>query len=466
MKSLRFLLLAFTVSVSTNQTIAQGVLFSKTANWKAVLEQAKQENKLIFVDVNATWCSPCKLLDQQTFRNEQVGAFINEKFISLKVQTDQTVQDDAYTKSWYGEAKTLSSNYQITTLPALLFFDADGALLFRSEGFQSAGKLLNIAKFAADPKLKGMAQKIDAYKNGTKAYANMASMIKVVFYTLRDWKLAKQMARDYFDNYLNKITDTAQVLTKDNINVTYRTRDTLRSSDQIFKMMSAMQPERADSMADDNGITRKIIAYIAEKEELENKLWRKGKVTQANPNWERLQKAIAMKYPQINVEELVYNYRVGNGMLGNRNFYLRTGNYALMNKDINVELEKCWKANDWFGVNMICWYKYAMPVPDKASLETALVWINKAIEMGNKDKFDPMWHPQLRDTKAVLLYKIGRRQEAIKEEEDNIAVVQRYNLANKRSKDQECDDFISTLQKMKASEKTAGVYASDWKLID
>ena len=37
---------------------SQGIQF-ETGSWKEVLQKAKQENKLIFVDLYTTWCGPC-----------------------------------------------------------------------------------------------------------------------------------------------------------------------------------------------------------------------------------------------------------------------------------------------------------------------------------------------------------------------------------------------------------------------
>ena len=38
------------------------ISFEKKATWEEVLAKAKEENKLIFVDVYATWCGPCKMI--------------------------------------------------------------------------------------------------------------------------------------------------------------------------------------------------------------------------------------------------------------------------------------------------------------------------------------------------------------------------------------------------------------------
>ncbi|MBW6479654.1 MAG: thioredoxin family protein [Bacteroidales bacterium] len=39
----------------------EGMVFF-TGTWDEALAQAKKENKLIFLDIYASWCAPCKML--------------------------------------------------------------------------------------------------------------------------------------------------------------------------------------------------------------------------------------------------------------------------------------------------------------------------------------------------------------------------------------------------------------------
>ena len=51
------------------------------AKWADLQKKAKDENKIIFVDIYATWCGPCKLLKRTTFTDKEVGDFFNANFI-------------------------------------------------------------------------------------------------------------------------------------------------------------------------------------------------------------------------------------------------------------------------------------------------------------------------------------------------------------------------------------------------
>ncbi|NJN28688.1 MAG: DUF255 domain-containing protein [Cyclobacteriaceae bacterium] len=55
-----------------------GIVFY-AGNWEEALALAQQENKLIFLNISASWCGPCKLLKNKTFPDTEVG---NPPYIS------------------------------------------------------------------------------------------------------------------------------------------------------------------------------------------------------------------------------------------------------------------------------------------------------------------------------------------------------------------------------------------------
>ena len=54
-------------------------------DWDKALKMAKEKNKLIFLDIYATLCGPCKMLKRYTFTDSSVGDFFNKNFVG----TDQ-----------------------------------------------------------------------------------------------------------------------------------------------------------------------------------------------------------------------------------------------------------------------------------------------------------------------------------------------------------------------------------------
>src|SRR5688500_1740590 len=120
-----FFLLPFAVQAQQNS----GVDFIEGMSWQQVLSKAKEENKFIFVDMVATWCGPCKMMDKFTYPKQEVGSALRDKFISVKVQVDSTGKDNENVKSWYRDARYLERTYNVTALPTFLFFSPDGKIV-------------------------------------------------------------------------------------------------------------------------------------------------------------------------------------------------------------------------------------------------------------------------------------------------------------------------------------------------
>ncbi len=65
--------------------------------WSAeVLAQAKRENKLLFVSIGYFACHWCHVMQRETYRDEAVARYLNEHFISIKVDRELNPALDAY----------------------------------------------------------------------------------------------------------------------------------------------------------------------------------------------------------------------------------------------------------------------------------------------------------------------------------------------------------------------------------
>lgn len=105
-----------------------------SGSWTEALELAKKENKLIFLDLYATWCGPCKMLKSNTFPNPEVGEFFNSNFISLAFDAEK------------GEGLKIARKYNLTGYPTLLFVNGDGQLVARTMGYHSPEQLIQVGE--------------------------------------------------------------------------------------------------------------------------------------------------------------------------------------------------------------------------------------------------------------------------------------------------------------------------------
>ena len=62
---------------------AQGVEF-RDLTFGQALEQARTENKLVFMDCYTSWCGPCKNMLKNVFTLPEAGEFMNAHFVCVK----------------------------------------------------------------------------------------------------------------------------------------------------------------------------------------------------------------------------------------------------------------------------------------------------------------------------------------------------------------------------------------------
>ncbi len=121
--------------VDFNADSGKGIQFYR-GTWDDALTLAKSENKLIFVDVYATWCGPCKKLKKYTFSSEKAGNYFNSNFINVTIDGER------------GEGALLAAQYGVKSYPSLYLIDNEGRIIVKSEGYQSASRLIKWAKAA------------------------------------------------------------------------------------------------------------------------------------------------------------------------------------------------------------------------------------------------------------------------------------------------------------------------------
>ena len=107
----------------------QGISFYE-GNLQAAFEKAKLENKLVFVDCYTTWCGPCKMLKQYTFKDVILGDYMKENYVSLAIDMETP------------EGEILAKKYGIEAYPTLLFLDKYGRVVNHQVGGIGAEALL------------------------------------------------------------------------------------------------------------------------------------------------------------------------------------------------------------------------------------------------------------------------------------------------------------------------------------
>ena len=131
----RYMIMMLLVLVCTGTSMAQGINF-ESGNLDAVLEKARKENKMVFIDAYATWCGPCKWMAKNVFPDAEVGKYFNENVVAMTIDVER------------GEGPSVKAKYAIDGMPGYLFMDSKGSVIYRGMGSMPKDKFMAMVKKA------------------------------------------------------------------------------------------------------------------------------------------------------------------------------------------------------------------------------------------------------------------------------------------------------------------------------
>ena len=139
-------------------------------NWMTFEEAVKLNEtvpKKIFIDVFTDWCGWCKKMDQTTFQNPEVIAYMNENFYAVKfdAESDKTITFNGNTFINEGGKNGRKGTHQLAaallqgrmSYPSYVFMDENNQLLTVAPGYMEATNFLPVLKYFGT----------NAYKNQT-----------------------------------------------------------------------------------------------------------------------------------------------------------------------------------------------------------------------------------------------------------------------------------------------------------
>lgn len=97
-----------------------------------VRQLAAQEGKLYFAHFSAEWCMVCVWMEENTFTDPTLEAFVQDNYLPVRINFDE-VQNRQY-----------NEQFEITVLPTILVFNSQGMLLDKIQYSIEANELLRI----------------------------------------------------------------------------------------------------------------------------------------------------------------------------------------------------------------------------------------------------------------------------------------------------------------------------------
>jgi len=373
--------IVFTIIFHPIHAQEKGIKFEQDYNWSKILTMAKTDNKYIFVDCYTTWCGPCRFMESNVFPTTEVGQLFNDKFICVKFQIDTTASDVEKIKSKYKDAAFIKNEYKIDGYPTYLFFNPAGELVHNASGACTPEEFIARGNNALDPEKQYYTQ-IRKYNAGNRD-ASFLKNLTLLAINAQDEIAISKYAKNYYASQSNLLDST-------NLFFLYQT--TLNTADTGFKLMSD-NIEKFETVVEKKRLQNSLQFIIIRSEFfLDNNI---GKDWD-NYKWNAFAKYLSKKYPLFAKKALLqFKIIIFEGKNNWKDYAKAVEKYIAIEVLPNSEL------NDY------AWTIFRKS-NDKEILEQALMWSNKTFT--NQQKIEPGYM----DTYANLLYKIGRKKEAIK----------------------------------------------------
>ena len=102
-------------------------IFAQESSLDEAIAASIEQNRVLIVDVKASWCGPCKQMDRTTWRDGDLTAWIETNAIAMQIDTD--------------EQPDLARDLGIRGLPTIIVY-VDGAERGRVIGYHDGDELL------------------------------------------------------------------------------------------------------------------------------------------------------------------------------------------------------------------------------------------------------------------------------------------------------------------------------------
>lgn len=387
------------------QENAAGISFQQ-GEFQAMLDKAKAENKLIFMDVYTTWCGPCKMLDRNTFSDAQVGNRFNAEFINYKLDAEK------------GEGISIARKYAVRAYPNMLFINGQGELVHRVVGYRPPEELLKERETALQ--VAATMRPLSWFDENYAAKKTDKGFMQAYVTQL------KIMGKDntkILGEYLKLLTPEERV-SEDAVKI---------AADNLTQLEGPAYELLASIMRDAGKHSRAVLqsAYSG-LFQVKSSTFQKAVLTKDRKLLDKLiqvsKETDGPSAPaQIEAYEMEYAKATGDLNMFRKSSEQKAAQLMAKKKaDLNQEALEDYALE----LNNLAW-AYVETMKDPADLNKALAWSARSLEL-NKD-------PNHMDTYANLLFKLGKKEEAIKIETE----------AMEMAKPEQKEIFMDTLEKMK-----------------
>ncbi len=133
---------------------AQAQTLFRPITFEQAVEAAQTEGKLVFVDFYTDWCGPCKVMSGSVFPQKELGDFMNERFVCLKLDAEK-------------EGKELAKRFKVKAYPTYIILNKKEEVQFVFSGCKPADELMDDITLGLDSNMTPVRME-ERYKAGER----------------------------------------------------------------------------------------------------------------------------------------------------------------------------------------------------------------------------------------------------------------------------------------------------------
>ena len=182
-----FFLLLFVTTLILNAQV-EFIEVETLEQMKAVQKKASDQMLMLYVDVYATWCGPCKMMDREVYTDPSVADYMNAHYVSVRMDGES---------DW---GRIYASEQQLEGYPSMFIFSDDGERVSKIVGFTPAEKLIGSLKSVNEGFSKVKSYRA-SYRNGTLEAEGFADYVTVVR-EMGNQEEAEALASEYMEKVM------------------------------------------------------------------------------------------------------------------------------------------------------------------------------------------------------------------------------------------------------------------------
>ncbi len=389
---MKYLVLLLSLSLS----LSAAKIEFRDLSFKEGLAVAAEEGKPVFIDCFTTWCGPCKWMSANIFTNDEVAEYYNENYVCLKIDMEK------------GEGIDIAENYGIRAYPTLLYLNSEGERLLVTVGASRDPQ----SYIAAGDQAKDPKRNLPYLIANKEANFDNSSFMRDFFLTASS---ANMLENEDIDRYFGKM-DVMEWANDDNWEII--TSAVSDPGSEVFKKALAQTELFIKEQGEDAIMYFESTVYYA----LANGLYRARSGEQYEAYKKLRKELLSIDFPGNQKIALQLDL-MENEMKENWE------NYMAVAAD-GIE-KHYW--NDARALNSVSWTIYEN-VDNPEAIAQAEKWAARAVEL------DP--DHTIIDTQAHLLYKMGKKEEALK--------LEKWALEKAQEAGDDTEDYEAFIEEMSA----------------